>query len=172
LASKAQQGDAKAWRDLQPILELIPKWETTYASPAQAARRALLEAVISGNPVLREAWELRAHAMITELAGPDATPLERTLCERIATCWLDMSLTDLIYASRAKDGMNVTAGDKQAESIASAARTVQSSNDGVRMWRLLGADDEPIAMQDRRLPDGRLWHTSQVRNRLLSRDRP
>ncbi len=39
------------------------------------------------------------------------TPLERTLCERIASCWLDVQLADLVFAAKRKAGMSFAADD-------------------------------------------------------------
>jgi hypothetical protein len=111
LLAKAQQGDMKAWRTLKADLDKVHNWETQYPSPAEHARRYLLDAVIGSNHFVKEAWDRRAHTMITELAGTNPTPLERILCERVATCWLDMALAELNYASRVKDGLSFAAGE-------------------------------------------------------------
>ncbi len=74
---------AQSQRQPQPVSPSAPH-------PAAHARRLLLEAALSDNPLVREAWERQMQALQDELAGPNATPLERTLCERIATCWLDV----------------------------------------------------------------------------------
>jgi hypothetical protein len=71
----------------------------------------LLEATVGKNLLDREMWERRAAAMEQELAGPHPTPLERTLCERIASCWLDAQLADLVFAARLKESMSIAAGD-------------------------------------------------------------
>lgn len=111
LGDKAQHGDVKAWHALKAGLDMVPHWERHYESPAVLARRTLLDATVGNNLLVKEAWERRAQAMTKELAGPDPSLLERTLCDRIATCWLDMALTDQIYAARLKDGFSLATGD-------------------------------------------------------------
>lgn len=72
----------------------------------------MLDAAIGRNLLHREAWERQAQTLEQELAGPHPSPLERVLCERIASCWLDAHLADLSSADWLKrDGMNRAAGD-------------------------------------------------------------
>ncbi|MBF6590685.1 MAG: hypothetical protein IVW57_09160 [Ktedonobacterales bacterium] len=111
LLDKSQHGDKKAWSALKTHLAKAPDWETLYPTPAEHARACILDAVLRDNHFVKEAWDRRARAMIKDLAGPNPTPLERILCERVATCWLDMSLAEMNYASRAKDGMTFAAGE-------------------------------------------------------------
>lgn len=111
LMEHAQRGDTKAMQDLRLLLMQAPDWEQNQPGPATCARRVLLEATLGKNLLVREAWERRAEAMEKELAGPNPTPLERTLCERIASCWLDVQLVDLNFAAKLKESMSIPAGD-------------------------------------------------------------
>lgn len=111
LLGKAQRGDKKAWDALRAGLAKVPDWETGYPSPAEYARSVFLGAVLGDNHFVKEAWDRRVCTMIRELAGADPSPLEHILCERVATCWLDMSLADLNYAARAKENMSFAAGE-------------------------------------------------------------
>lgn len=112
LIDKAQRGDVEAWRTLQSVLEPIPHWETRHEPPAALARRMLLDTVIGSNLLMQAAWERRVQALAVELAGTTPSPLERILCERVATCWLDTSLADLAYAAHLNDAENsLTAGE-------------------------------------------------------------
>jgi hypothetical protein len=56
---------------------------------------------------VREAWERRALTLQAELEGGNCTPLERILCGRIATCWLDVHLADLSFAAKYKGNMTL-----------------------------------------------------------------
>jgi hypothetical protein len=42
-------------------------------------------------------------ALTTELAGPQPSPLERLLIERIAICWLQLSYAEVLYAKNIQD---------------------------------------------------------------------
>jgi hypothetical protein len=49
------------------------------------------------NVAVREASIRKIKALRDELAGPNPTPLERILCERVALCWFDANHADLRY---------------------------------------------------------------------------
>jgi hypothetical protein len=112
LMSRAQQGDSKAMTKLRDAWRTVGEreWEKTLTGPADAARDKLLEA-LGNNLLLREAWARRARGLQRDLEGANPTPLERTLCERIATCWLAAQLADMQYASKSVAGMSLQAGD-------------------------------------------------------------
>ena len=111
LLDRAEHGDVKAMHEIRQLAAKVPDWEREYYGPATIARRHLLEAVLGENLLAREAWERRAQALQKELAGPAPTPLERTLCERIASCWLDAHLADLTFAAKLQQGMTVAASE-------------------------------------------------------------
>ncbi len=50
----------------------------------------------------REAVKAKLAELVSELAGPSPSPLERLLVERIATCWLDVQEADRRYLKAAK----------------------------------------------------------------------
>lgn len=110
---RAQRGDRKAMDALRPAMREIwgEQWETHLTSPADAVRDKLLEATLGDNLLVCEAWVRRAEALQRELEGPAATPLERILCERIATCWLDAQLADMTFATKSAASMTFAAGD-------------------------------------------------------------
>lgn len=112
LMNRAQHGDSKAMTKLRDAWNAVGEreWEKTLVGPADAARDKLLEA-LGDNLLLREAWARRTRGLQRDLEGPAPTPLERTLCERIATCWLDTQLADMQYASKSVAGMSLVAGD-------------------------------------------------------------
>lgn len=113
LMAGAQAGDSRAMDDLRPALHEAwgAQWEDALTGPAEAARSRLLEATMGSNLLAREAWERRAKALQRDLEGPAPMPLERILCERVATCWLDTQLADLAAASRGSGRMALTVGE-------------------------------------------------------------
>jgi hypothetical protein len=111
LIKRSQEGDQQAMDSLRSKLRELDRWEETYTGPAQASRDKLLEVTLGRNLLVREAWARRAKTLQRELAGPAPTPLERLLCERIATCWLDVQLADMLFASKSGEGMTFAAGD-------------------------------------------------------------
>ena len=145
LLDKAQHGDRRAWAALKAGLDAVPHWERMYESPAVYARRALLDASVGDNPVVQEAWARRTNSLTSELIGAgDPTPLERILCERVATCWLDMSLAELTYAERMKERIGLEAGDYyQRMKDRAHARYLSACLALARVRRLLA----PVAQQ-------------------------
>lgn len=112
LMNSAQHGDKKAMGKLRDAWNAVGdrEWEKTLTGPADAARDKLLEA-LGDNLLLREAWARRTRGLQRDLEGANPTALERTLCERIATCWLDVQFADMQYAAKSVAGMSLQAGD-------------------------------------------------------------
>jgi hypothetical protein len=100
LVKRAERGDVEAMRELRPLLEQLDHWEQVLDSPADVVRRLVLAAGLKRDLVRRAAWERRAARLQAELEGGFPSPLERTLCERVATCWLDVCLAEVAAAER------------------------------------------------------------------------
>lgn len=152
LMERAQRGDSKAMTKLRDAWNAVGEreWEKTLTGPADAARDKLLEA-LGNNLLLREAWARRARGLQRDLEGPAPTPLERTLCERIATCWLDAQLTDMQYASKSVAGMSLQAGDYWRRSQERAQRRYLDATIALaRVRRLLA----PVIAQVNIAPPG------------------
>lgn len=92
---RSLRGDAEAMRDLRPLLERLDDWEQVLDSPAGFARRMVAAAGLKRSLLLREAWDRHAARVQADLEGEHPSPLERALCERVATCWLDVCLAQL-----------------------------------------------------------------------------
>jgi hypothetical protein len=138
LIVRAQGGDAQALHDLRALMVWAPSWHQQYPGPVTRVRRMLLEATVGKNLLDREMWERRAAAMEQELAGPHPTLLERTLCERIASCWLDVQLADLTCAEKLKESLSFAAGDFwQRRQDRSHARYLSAVQTLARVRRLL-----------------------------------
>jgi hypothetical protein len=58
------------------------------------ARTELVKIAAGNNITVQEALCRKIEAVRDELAGPNPTPLERILCERVALCWFDANETD------------------------------------------------------------------------------
>jgi hypothetical protein len=53
------------------------------------ARDAIIRQSTGKNIAIQEALRQKINAVRDDLAGPNPTPLERILCERVALCWFD-----------------------------------------------------------------------------------
>lgn len=124
LAKRAQHGDHVAMDSLRAKIAIAfgAQWETQLPRPAEHARGKMIEAALGGDLLMREAWERQADTMQRELAGPAATLLERLLCERIATCWLDTQLAEMLYAGKVAAGTTFAAGEYHQRRVDRAQR--------------------------------------------------
>jgi hypothetical protein len=77
-------------------------WDA-YGNLAEAAENAVIELWAGDSALTSAGLRRRLAAMRVELAGPEASPLERLLAERIVACWLQSHHADLAYARAVKD---------------------------------------------------------------------
>lgn len=66
---------------------------------AQKTRRILFESLAGDNPRGHRILEAQLEALRTEVAGPNPSPLERLLAERVAVTWYQVTLTDGVVAN-------------------------------------------------------------------------
>ena len=55
---------------------------------------------VGENDVVQEAVRMKLAELRDELAGPEASSLERLLANRVALCWLQVHYADTAYAQR------------------------------------------------------------------------
>lgn len=113
LLRRAQRGDHKALHDIITTMRAChgEDWDKLLPGPTQRVRETLLRGMMGNDLLEREIWMMRTTALQRELEGPAPTPLERTLSERAATCWLDVQLTDLTWAQRLGEEMTIATGE-------------------------------------------------------------
>jgi hypothetical protein len=61
----------------------------TYGDSYAHARSRMVKVAANQNLAIQEGLRRKIDAVRDELAGPNPTPLERILCERVALCWFD-----------------------------------------------------------------------------------
>jgi hypothetical protein len=99
LVRRAHEGDAGVLPRLRRLLDERPEiWEQA-GDLARHAEQALLELVAGRSLFAREAVGRKLAELKAGLAGPEPTPLERLLVERIAVCWLEVHHLDLEVAA-------------------------------------------------------------------------
>ncbi len=77
---------------------------------AAQAEKALVKVMAGENLVVQESLGRAMESMRSELAGPNPTPLERLLVDRVVACWLQVHYADAIYAQGMKD-LTLNQGD-------------------------------------------------------------
>ena len=95
---RADRGDKNALAVIGQVFDLIPSVWEGYGDLAAAAENALVELWAPDSALTREGLRKKLAAMRTDLAGPEASPLERLLAERAVACWLQSYHADFAYA--------------------------------------------------------------------------
>jgi hypothetical protein len=67
---------------------------------ARQAALSLIEGAAGENLAFKEALTRKLDLLRAELSGPNPTPLERLLVERVVACWLQVQDADVRYAQR------------------------------------------------------------------------
>jgi hypothetical protein len=98
LTDRAQKGDTTV---LPALLEVLKDPLAVDLLGGDLARHAQLKLIrkYSGNNLLfKEALRRKLELLRGELSGPDQTPLERLLVERVVACWLHLHHLEALYA--------------------------------------------------------------------------
>jgi hypothetical protein len=124
LIQRSEQGDATT---LPALHEMLKKTEFLEAcsNVARHAQNALVNKYAGKNLPIREGLEQKMQYLQAELAGPNPSPLERLLAERIAICWLLLYTLEAIYAG--KDSLSLDLGNYYQENINRAHRRYLSA---------------------------------------------
>lgn len=95
LIAKAQKGDSDAaaaiWRDIRQHADLRAEMVLTWGDMARMSRLALMERMFGTDELAKVATRAKVHDMTVELCGPNSSPLETLLVERIVSCWLALA---------------------------------------------------------------------------------
>src|SRR5262249_30699602 len=103
LLRRAEQGDQAVLPELRKLLSDTPALWEGYGDLAAQAEASLITLAAGANLLLAESLLHKTEAMKAELAGPEASPLERLLAGRVVMCWLQTSYFD-VQITQAKDG--------------------------------------------------------------------
>jgi hypothetical protein len=98
LARRTQQGDRSVLPELRRALDRHPEVWQAYGDLAAQAQAAWLDLLSGPDMLLQESVERKLAALRADLAGPEPSPLERLLVERVVACWLQTMYADALYA--------------------------------------------------------------------------
>lgn len=98
LLERARAGDVQALPALRETLDMNPELALAWGDLAAHARAAWLSLIAGHDLALKESLGRKAAAMLYELAGPGAPPLERLLAERVVATWLEVNHADAAAA--------------------------------------------------------------------------
>ena len=109
---RARSGDEATLPALRKMLEDPATVEMLGGDLARQAELSFIGAIGGENLSWKEALARKLELMRAELAGPDPTPLERLLVERVVACWLQVQDADIRYGQGQKD-RTIVQGDYQ-----------------------------------------------------------
>jgi hypothetical protein len=115
----------------QRLLKLMDEEGTTHAfgrifDIARQTEFSLIRSFTQEDCLACELAERRLKEMRAELAGPNPTPLETLLVERIALCWFHVHLCELTLAQRHAD-MTLTVAEYQQKRMDKAHKRYLAS---------------------------------------------
>jgi hypothetical protein len=114
MSQLAAQGDERASRALIEACQKVPRlWEilSTLSSLAVRSWVDLLASERPGTEIVRRTIEKEIERKRSEVAGEEASPLERLLAERVALCWVAATYADAEYTRKVKEGMSFREGE-------------------------------------------------------------
>jgi len=120
LAQRAQKGDKTALPALRELLKKPAMVDALGGDLAKQAQLTHIDKFSRQNLLLKESLTRKLDLMREELAGPNVTPLERLLVERIVACWLHLHHLEMVYAC--KESMSLALGSYYQRSISSAQK--------------------------------------------------
>lgn len=111
LLARAIKGDA----EVRPLLgkffdrgdEMAKVLVESAGNVHDLACESMIRRATGGNLLIQEVMRRNIDAVRDELAGPNPTPLERILCERVALCWFDANETDLRFADQSNINLTI-----------------------------------------------------------------
>ena len=113
---RAQDGNRTALAEMTPIMMKYPGVRQHLQDIAEKTQTKLIESVMAtDNLLLKQEWAARLANLRKELEGDHPTPLERTLIERVVTCYLATNTADI---SATTSGMSLDRAeyyDRRAE---------------------------------------------------------
>jgi hypothetical protein len=120
LLNRAQAGDETTVPELRECLQCPTLPDLLGGNLALQAQQGLIRKYSGRNVLAREAVIRKLELMREELSGPDPSPLERLLVERIVTCWLHLHYLEHVYANR--ESTTLELGTYYQRSLSSAQK--------------------------------------------------
>ena len=96
LVHRGMTGDRTVLPAIRQLLDTQPVLWQELDSLATQVEQAWMERLTGADLVAQEILRRQLQTLKLALEGPDPTPLERLLVERIAVCWLEVQQADLV----------------------------------------------------------------------------
>ena len=99
LSERVEHGDKSARKELRKALrESAPKVVSRASDIGRRGQGALIKTVAANDPLTEEALVARLDLMRAEVAGPNPSPLEVLLAERICSLWLLIEALEMLVS--------------------------------------------------------------------------
>jgi hypothetical protein len=99
LSERAEDGDKSARKELRKALrESAPEVISRASDIGRRGQGALIKTIAGNEPLTEEALVARLDLMRAEVAGPDPSPLEVLLAERISSLWLLIEALEMLVS--------------------------------------------------------------------------
>jgi hypothetical protein len=95
---RAEEGDESVLPELRAALDMNGWAWRDYGNLGRQSEAAWLQLIAGKNLMLLESTQRTVTQLRAELAGPEPSPLERLLVERVVACWLQVHYSDAAYA--------------------------------------------------------------------------
>jgi hypothetical protein len=109
LVKKAEKGDLSTLPALRACMKIPEMVDLFGGDLARHAQVTLISKLCGKNLASQEALIGKLELLRAELAGPNPTPLEQLLVERIAACWLHLYHLEQTYADSELESLKVGA---------------------------------------------------------------
>ena len=106
LEKRAERGDKTALPAVREYLDSNHEVAELAGNMARQVELSWRNTFAGDNLLVQEGVNRKLAALKAELAGPNPTPLERLLVERIAACWLQVQYADALFAQKIKDSLS------------------------------------------------------------------
>jgi hypothetical protein len=101
LQAAAEEGDEAARDELRrAVRDSSPTLIGRLAHFTKSYRRVLAKTAAAGHPLMEDAITERADLLAREVAGPNPTPLEELLADRIASLWVLVELMEALTSAQ------------------------------------------------------------------------
>ncbi len=105
LSKEAEAGNREARKELRRVLRTAsPEIVARCSDFARRGQRIVAETMAAGEPLMEEALVARLDHMREQIAGPDPSPLELLLTERIVSTWLIVETLEALMNAQLKRG--------------------------------------------------------------------
>jgi hypothetical protein len=119
---RASEGDESALPVIRRSLDEKSEGWWAASDLAQMTIRTQVKQICEDNLYAKEILERQVERLEAELSGPDSSPLERLLVERIGACWLHVNYAEIKNAEQMKGATSFKASEYYQKRVDRAQR--------------------------------------------------